>query len=665
LLFYGFVWYNIINAEFHVFADKNLLKKRLISPMNSKHKDIIPFYTPLSVSPAIYKMSLDIIDNNGLMLKGVSLIEWTHKGNKPLQVLQVKGKYDMLTLTGRENYIIEQDDDITLINFADPLKDGEKIIINIEFASNFVNSQFCDGDGSVLIPQSSHIQWYPYLAWDMPVCGHYTVEVNEPDGYRICATGEKNGNIYTQNYVNIFGLLLCRGLEYSEQITGDVTIKAFYKKENKSAAQKLMETSADVIGYFKELMGFYPQRSYSFLPYSSTWGGGGNWSTGIAFFHNMHEYNNLADNEKPWIAAHEICHHYWGEYVPDGDYCGWLWIGLGMMMDDEYSASRGLTWANSGRAQRVINYYNRGNDISIWRSVEDIKKAERDNDYNSIIRHSKSYSVMYMLRKIIGRETLLDIMKYILSEYAGRALRTMDFWRICEEKSGQRLDWFFNDCLHSSHIAGYEIASVEKNESGVTAIVDSFGGFKFPVYAEARSAEGSIIHKQLNRLMNKQILHFNIKSEDVEITLNTDDRLLIQTKKEDYTLTKEIEKAGYVDDGKSLERYGLFKSQPIKESEVLFKLASQLFIGKHYNEAEDVNKSIYLSDNGVWRMVSCLWLGLIADITGKREKAIEYYNELLSIFPDDVPGFNFSQIDLTVDKDWLKQHLNTPYILSE
>ena len=628
---------------------------------NIKNNEIMPFYTPVSITPAIYKMKIKI---NGMMLNGTSVIKWTHTGNKPLQTLQIKGEYDNLVLMSHENYMIEQSGDITLIILAEPLEQSESIAINIDFTLNIVNSPFCDGDGSVLMPKSKYKQiWYPYLVWDIPVCGHYTVEINEPDGYLICATGKKNGNVYTQNNVYIFGLLLCKGLEYSEQKTGNVIVKAFYKSKNKSAAQKLMETSSDAIEFYRELVGFYPQHSYSFLPYSSEWGGGGNWATGIAFFHSMHEYNNLAEGEKPWIAAHEICHHYWGEYVLDGDYCGWLWIGLGMMMDDEYSASRGLTWVNSGRAQQVINYYTRGNDISIWRTMEMMKQAERNNDYNSIIRHSKSYSVMYMLKQIIGKEVLLDIIKYILKEYVGCTLRTMDFWRICEEKSGMRLDWFFNDCLYSSHMAGYEITSVESGDKGLTAHIESFGEFKFPIYAEARINDGSTIHKRLNRLMDKQTIHFNISPNSAEITLNTDDRLLVQTEKVLLNpLITEIEKAGYEDDGKSLERYGLLQSNPVNEPNILFKLASQLFTGKHYNEAELISKQIYSTKEGVCYWVSCIWLGLICDLTNKREQAIEYYKELLDIIPNDFKA-NFSQINLDVDKNWLEQRLNTPYIL--
>jgi len=416
----------------------------------------IPFYTPVTVSRAAYNMALSV---DGMRLNGMSCIKWTHEGNMPLQILQIKGDYTTLALETHENYAVERDENVTLITLSHPMVQGEEITIKIEFSVALVISPFCDGDGSVLMPENyetpsyNHNMWYPMLAWDMPMCGDYKVEVNEPEGYRICATGARNGSVYTQDCARIFGLLLCKGLDYYEQVSGDVVVKAFYKAGNETAAQRLVDTSLDAIEFYRNLVGFYPQQSYSFLPYSSVWNGGGNWSTGIAFFHRMEQFNDLEKGNKPWIAAHEICHHYWGEYVPDGDYCGWLWIGLGMMMDEEYSISRGIAPLNLNCAESVLKYHQQGNDTTIWRSVEAFEDAEESgNDYNSIIRHDKSYCVMSMLKRIIGKECFFAIMRHILSEYAGRALRTMDFWRICEEKSSMRLDWFFVDCLYSNRI---------------------------------------------------------------------------------------------------------------------------------------------------------------------------------------------------------------------
>jgi len=484
-------------------------------------RQIIPFYTPIAVSPAVYSMVLSI---DGMRLSGTSRIKWTHKGKMPLQTLLIKGEYTTLTLEAQAGYIVERDENITLITLPHPMKQGDEVTIKIEFSVALEASPFCDGDGSVLMPANyespayNYNMWYPMLAWDVPVCGDYTVEVQESQGYRICATGAKNGNVYTQDCARIFGLLLCKGLEYFEQTLGDVTVKAFYKAGNETAARRLADTSLDAIEFYKDLVGFYPQRSYSFLPYSSVWNGGGNWSTGIAFFHRMEQFNDIGDDSKPWIAAHEICHHYWGEYVPDGDYCGWLWIGLGMMMDKEYSASRGIAPSDFNRAESVLKYHQQGNDTTIWRPIEAFKDAEEsDNDYNSIIRHDKSYCVMSMLKQIIGRECFFEIMRHILNEYAGRALRTMDFWRICEEKSGMRLDWFFTDCLHSSRLAGYEIQSIEKDGAATKVKVNSLGEFKFPVHIEARRLDGSILRKQLNRLMDKQVVCFDEEVTDIKV----------------------------------------------------------------------------------------------------------------------------------------------------
>jgi len=628
------------------------MKENILAEMKE-----LPFYTPISVNPARYKMKLII--NNELVLNGTSLIEWTHSGCKPLKILQIKGCYNKLMVTSCEKYTVEQDGIITLITLGNPLKQGESVSISIDFTTAMVTSPLCDGDGSVLMPEGEDGIWYPYLAWDVQVGGHFAVEVTELEDYRICMTGEKIGNVYTQDYMRFCGLLLCKGLEYAEQEVANVTIKAFYKKGDEKAAKDLIATSADAIQYFKELIGFYPQNSYSFLPYSSKWGGGGNWSTGIAFFHSMHKFNDMDGNEKPWIVPHEIGHHYWGEYVIDGDYCDWLWIGLGMVMDEEYSINRAINDANQSRTKSVVKYHQKGNDTTIWRSIEELQKV--DNDYNMIIRHDKSFSIMQMLKQIIGKELLFDIMKYILNAYAGRELRTMDFWRICEEKSGMQLDWFFNDCLYSNRIATYEVTPIEKDGSNTSVIINSFADFKFPVTTEIRFSDGSVAYKKLNRLMDAQVFRFDTNSTIDEINLNPNGDTLLQIGKTDNRLLIEIEKAGYEDDGKSLERYNALYSSSIEDLDILFKLASQLFTGKHYNESEIVLKMLYECESHIWHMISCIWLGLIMDIIGKREQAISYYKELLDIFPDE--KFNFSQINLDVDRNWLNERLATPYTL--
>jgi aminopeptidase N len=140
---------------------------------------------------------------------------------------------------------------------------------------------------------------------------------------------------------------------------------------------------------------------------------------------------------------------------------------------------------------------------------------------------------MHMLKQIIGKEALFDIMRHILAQYAGRALRTMDFWRICEEKSGVRLDWLFTDGLHSNRLAGYEIVSVESDGGGIAVTVSSFGDFKFPVCVEARLSDGSAMRKQLNRLMDTQTIFFDVNPENVRILLDTDRNLLLRTENTD------------------------------------------------------------------------------------------------------------------------------------
>ena len=310
--------------------------------MTSSDINCIPFYTPAYVEAANYFMEINITEKE---IAGTVKIEWTHTGGKPLQILQVKGNVDGEIDVPGKKFSIERDETVRLIVLDEPLQHEETVCISVSFKTGITVSPLCDGNGCVLMPQGFEGRiWHPYLAWDIVVGGNFSVDVNTQEDFQICAAGEKNGGSYILRNAVFFGLLLCRGLEHEEAFADGVSVNAYYKKGDEAAAARLLETSVDAILFFKNMTGFYPQRSYSFLPYSSKWGGGGNWSCGIAFFHGMQRMNGLGINERPWIAAHEVCHHYWGEHVRDGDHCGWLWVGLGMMMDEEYRIARGAKY---------------------------------------------------------------------------------------------------------------------------------------------------------------------------------------------------------------------------------------------------------------------------------------------------------------------------------
>lgn len=401
------------------------------------------FFTPADLRPADYRLKLDANESS---LRGVTHIKWTHHGTRPLSILRLCGQIDNLEISNHAGAICRENPDFARITLDAPMLPGDTIHLRADFSADMAISPLCDGDGSILMPNGNI--WYPALLWDIPMGGDFSAEISAPDNFRICATGHQIGNIFQQNSVRKFGLLLCQNLEYAEIAAGDVAIKAHYPKADEPAMRELMKTTADAIAFFRDLLGFYPGRSYSMVKYSSSWSGGGNWATGIAHFHGL---NRIGQN--PWIAAHELAHMYFGEYVIDGDYVGWLWIALGMMLDEEFSESRGIAYPWGDRAEAVYSYKQNGGDTTIWRSREALAAAEAaNNDYNTHIRHDKAFCVIQSLAKTIGKTTLFAILRQILADYPGRPLRTMDFWQICENRTGMRLDKFFTDTLHSNDL---------------------------------------------------------------------------------------------------------------------------------------------------------------------------------------------------------------------
>ena len=70
--------------------------------------------------------------------------------------------------------------------------------------------------------------------------------------------------------------------------------------------------------------------------------GGYPFATGIVAILGEEQFEKKPRSHWQWITAHEIGHQYWGEYVMDTDSPAWLWIGLGIYADHEYSRARGV-----------------------------------------------------------------------------------------------------------------------------------------------------------------------------------------------------------------------------------------------------------------------------------------------------------------------------------
>jgi hypothetical protein len=96
----------------------------------------------------------------------------------------------------------------------------------------------------------------------------YEVGFHAPDGYAVGTSGrfDPGSGEYRAERVAEFGLFIGKGYESAEADAGDVHVRAVFTPAGRPCAELLLRTAIDVVGFYRERFGFYPQRSLTIVP---------------------------------------------------------------------------------------------------------------------------------------------------------------------------------------------------------------------------------------------------------------------------------------------------------------------------------------------------------------------------------------------------------------
>ena len=293
-------------------------------------------------------------------------------------------------------------------------------------------------------------------------------------------------------------------------------------------------------------------------------------------------------------------------------------------------------------------------------------------DYNSQVTHNKGFSIISALAGILGPETFDRVHSRCLREYAGRRMGAAEFRRVAEEESGQDLGWFFVPWLKTNGYASYEIAAVEKSEEvgwQVSRIrVRQAGTIALPVPVEARFADGSRARLWTDRLLTgEQTLEFRSRAPLKEWVLDPDREfpLVIPPPVPEYQeLVSKVLGLPWTGAGdQAAPLYELARKLNVKDGDVLIKLWMLLYDGKNYEKALDACREaarLYKGADQFRSFMALYWQGMLLDLLGRRDEAVECYREALPLAGN--VKIQHSQYDLVVDRAWVEQRLKEPFV---
>ncbi len=538
-----------------------------------------------------------------------------------------------------------------------PLRPGQTLTLEAGFRTKLEESQ----DGF----ESSG--WYPRLWWDeLASSDDYSVGLTTPADYALAVSGrldERTGR-YEARSIKSFGICLAKGMKAQTVESAGVLITAISTEKGRKAAEVCLKTAADAVAFYRKWLGFYPYPFLNIIP-----GGPGRWggypfAAGIVVIHGLETYE---DGEPPrhwqYITSHEIGHQYWGEWVLDGDDSEWLWICLGVYADTEFMLARGFDpdrrakWMEN-YIQAVGRYYDTSLDVTPGQERRILY------DRNNLVIHSKGPAFLNALSVALGPAEFERIYKKALRVYGGRRLGWREFQRFCEAETNQSLDWLFRAWVRGNDYLCYAVESKDCRPEGTgfrsEIKVRRLGTMAMPVPVKALFEDGTEQTGLTDRTRVVDSLVFMSRARLKDVVLDPEHRLALVAK----PLSEIPEDAANglawgLDPARSLEVFDALRDTTFDSAPLWYGLGRNLFDQESYEEAAECFEKVSTDSDPDFQFLGPAWLGMIDDLRGNREKAVEHYRAALA--HDNGQSFSERLFRFQIDRAWLEARLQTPF----
>ena len=326
---------------------------------------------------------------------------------------------------------------------------------NEEYARGFSQSPgLIDQQGVYL---SGSTSWIPSFGEEYVT---YKMKVQSPAGWRSVSQGKRTGFADLPDFradvwevdtptEEIF-VIAAQFTEY-EYAMGNVKAMAFLRDKDDGLANKYLETTAQYMEMYRQLLGPYPYSKFALVENF--------WETG----YGMPSFTLLGPQiiRFPFILhssyPHELLHNWWGDGVfvdfETGNWCE----GLTAYMADHLIAEQRGTGADYRRAtlQGYTDYVTDENEFPL----KDFRS--RSNASSSSIGYGKTAMMWDMLRDRVGDEAFTRALQKFYRENKFKRASFDDIRLAFEDVSGEKLDAFFGQWVDQAGAPELTIADVQ------------------------------------------------------------------------------------------------------------------------------------------------------------------------------------------------------------
>jgi len=393
-------------------------------------------------------------------------------------------------------YDVAKDNDNLEISLDRVYKPGEKIIVTVDYRTNYVNSVETNagilgfGRGLRFIKPSDNEPNKPKQIWsqgETEFNRYWFPGYDSPNDFRtteLHATVEKpfivvsNGKLESvkdnanntqtfnwkmdQPYSNYLTSIVVG--EYTE-VKGEyagIPVSSFVYKNEYDAGAATTKNLPATVKFFSEKTGLkYPYPKYSQTMVEDFGGGMENITATTQITEMIKDSRELLDGDSEGLQSHELAHQWFGDYVTCRDW-GQIWLNESFatyfqaLWDEELKGKDIFLYEDvRGNQNQYLGSWRGGNRHPIVTKFYTDKDAVFDN-----YAYPRGGAVLHMLRKHLGDAAWWKTINHYLVKNAHEPVSTEDFRIAIEESTGQSMDWFFDEWLYKM---GHPIFEVTQN----------------------------------------------------------------------------------------------------------------------------------------------------------------------------------------------------------
>ncbi|HTT65561.1 MAG TPA: M1 family aminopeptidase [Bryobacteraceae bacterium] len=556
-----------------------------------------------------------------------------------------------------------QQDFTVRLSFDQPLPKGEPATLKFAYEGRLSGSEDSPVYGIKFAAIHPDYAFLLYPARWFPISGYTTdrfsadLNITVPSGYQVLGSGldshqaANDKMIYTFHFEQpSFPGSIAVVREPGAKVSSEgVTTTVYFRGDEKAMAQQYGEQIGQMMTYFTGEFGLAP---FANLTVVETENGAPNgYSAPGLIFLNPHAIGKQVSVK---LLANQISRQWWEVLVSPATR-NHLWLTNGLAAYSE------LLWTEhtAGPGALEGGFHDDAVEALTVDNVPIIQSA-RMEDYSPelwALTGSKGAAVLHMLRYVIGDQAFMQTLKQYATRYSWKSATTEDFKNVAQEVSKQDLGYFFIQWIESSGAPEfkleYTIYRTQKGFRVMGKVSQDMDTFRMPVDLKIET-EGNPETKRVEVVGTSSEFTVDTFGKPKSVIIDPDQRVLRYSNQMRTAVAirrgeQFMEVSEFAD---ALKEYQKALENNRNSSMAHYRIAEVFFQQNNYQSAanefrEALNGDLEPKWIEVW---SDIHLGMIFDITGQRDRAVNEYN-LAVRTKDNTQGA----------QEVAAQHLKKPY----